>query len=526
MASEDRDDRDEPSRIMDVLADAFDIAGAKQQMREAECARDGHQWRTPHMPSLPEHEQAWLSANDHIYGRCKKVEYDAILTILFTLAVTTGGIPQATAHPSTAVLSSMPVGLSADAARAFAPDPVHQHAVPDPGYTVYTDDMGATATGAVPDDAVLGYVPPAKGEADGPDHATPGCEQPTPQGLRDHATFSDAELDRFGLPRLAALGGDVAHWQDVVRAATGRACATHVSYQDGKPIIAGNLPRQQANAPVALPAQPRRADWQANFAFQTTSLGSAWSGWADDAVNYTWNGYYVGMEGYAHIPVPGADPHVFVDLSTRHVATWLGVGGFFGGCGQDQPEMVQGGAESFYDIVNGTKYNLFVENTGNPRNCAAQIISGLGRAPLGGELLYMAQGCGYVQAECNYMFVQDQSMSASPNYWGGYTGGNVASMTSAECIVENYSAYAYLAHFGTVTFEYCRTVYTRFGVNAEAGIGNIPGGFYRVFADWDYSGDVGVPCVFVNNFTDANNWTFSIDRNNDDAGASCKGYAP
>src|SRR5690348_457060 len=108
MASEDRDDRDEPSRIMDVLADAFDIAGAKQQMREAECARDGHQWRTPHMPSLPEHEQAWLSANDHIYGRCKKVEYDAILMMLFTLAVTTGGIPQATAHPSAAVLSSMP----------------------------------------------------------------------------------------------------------------------------------------------------------------------------------------------------------------------------------------------------------------------------------------------------------------------------------------------------------------------------------------------------------------------------------
>jgi hypothetical protein len=65
--------------------------------------------------------------------------------------------------------------------------------------------------------------------------------------------------------------------------------------------------------------------------------------------------------------------------------------------------------------------------------------------------------------------------------------------------------------------EYCRTVYTRFGVNAEAGIGNIPGGFYRVFADWDYSGSTGVPCVFVNNFTNANNWTFSIDRNNDDA---------
>jgi hypothetical protein len=63
----------------------------------------------------------------------------------------------------------------------------------------------------------------------------------------------DAELDRFGLPHLAALGGDVAHWQDVVRAATGRACATHDSYEDGKPIIAGNLPWQQANAPAQPP---------------------------------------------------------------------------------------------------------------------------------------------------------------------------------------------------------------------------------------------------------------------------------
>ncbi len=69
------------------------------------------------------------------------------------------------------------------------------------------------------------------------------------------------------------------------------------------------------------------------------------------------------------------------------------------------------------------------------------------------------------------------------------------------------------------------TVYTRFGANAEAGIGNIPGGFYRVFADWDYSSNPAGPeaCGFVNNFTDANNWTFSINRSNDDAEAMCKG---
>lgn len=60
MVSEDRDDRDALSRIMDVLADGFDIAGAKRQMWEAECARDEHQWRTPHAPSPPEHEQARL----------------------------------------------------------------------------------------------------------------------------------------------------------------------------------------------------------------------------------------------------------------------------------------------------------------------------------------------------------------------------------------------------------------------------------------------------------------------------------
>lgn len=53
------------------------------------------------------------------------------------------------------------------------------------------------------------------------------------------------------------------------------------------------------------------------------------------------------------------------------------------------------------------------------------------------------------------------------------------------------------------------------GSNAEAGIGNIPGGFYRVFEEWDYSSNPAgaEACVFFNNFTDANNWTFSIDCN-------------
>jgi hypothetical protein len=156
----------------------------------------------------------------------------------------------------------------------------------------------------------------------------------------------DGKGGKDGTMMVASAGAGVRLFScvDAFEGATGRACATHVSYQDGKPIIAGNLPRQQANALVALPAQPRRADWQANFAFQTTSLGGAWSGWADDAVNYTWNGYYVGMEGYAHIPIPGPDPHVFVDLSWRHVATWLGVGGFFGSCGQDHRTGARRGA--------------------------------------------------------------------------------------------------------------------------------------------------------------------------------------
>jgi hypothetical protein len=378
-----------------------------------------------------------------------------------------------------------------------------RHPVEDAGVTVYINDSGNTATGAVPDDAVLGFVPPAKGYAEGPERQTPTCQQPTPQGLRDHASFTDTELDRFGLPRLAAMGGDVERWQMLVRGSQVRACATRTGYQDGAPIVVGNL----------APSFARHTAYQGAYDFQHTSGVGAWSGWADDAYNHAWNGYYVGMEGYAHIPYPGAAPGT-IDLSNKSLATWMGVGGFFGPCGGDQPEMVQGGALSDYTYLTGAYYHLFVENTGNPQNCAAQLISGLSRSPNSGDLMYMIQGCGYVAQSCNYMYVQDQSMAA-PNYWGGYTGGWAPSMTSAECVIEAYHPGDYLGYFGTVTFEYCRTTYTRFGVNTEAGIGNIAGGYYRVIQEWDPS--YGLDCVTVGNFTDGNNWTFSITRVNNSA---------
>lgn len=50
----------------------------------------------------------------------------------------------------------------------------------------------------------------------------------------DHATLSDAELGRYGLPQRLP-GESLSHWKDIVRQATHRDCDLKPVYLDGKP---------------------------------------------------------------------------------------------------------------------------------------------------------------------------------------------------------------------------------------------------------------------------------------------------
>jgi hypothetical protein len=197
-----------------------------------------------------------------------------ILFTLSALATLLIGL-SAAAMPPKAATPAQPAGsVGPIDPRTLVPDHTHTRSVPDGGYTFYTDTHGETATGAVPDDALMGFTPAATGKSVSPPHQLTPCEQPTPQGLRDHATFTDAELDRFGLPHLNQVGhGNLAEWQNIVRLANTRSCSWTDPYYDGHPVQAGNASRASrgANANATMPRHPAMPDWQPNFRFQEES---------------------------------------------------------------------------------------------------------------------------------------------------------------------------------------------------------------------------------------------------------------
>src|SRR5262249_22459400 len=100
------------------------------------------------------------------------------------------------------------------------------------GQTVYTNDRGETATGAVPLDAVRGFTPAPRGMSYGPDMPLRDCHQPPPQAKVDHATLSDAEWLRYGLRTHTDIP-DRAEWTTMVRALDHRSCAFKTIYRDG-----------------------------------------------------------------------------------------------------------------------------------------------------------------------------------------------------------------------------------------------------------------------------------------------------
>ncbi len=399
--------------------------------------------------------------------------------------------------------------------RTLQPDDTHTLAVPDGGYTFYIDTHGETVTGAVPDDALMGFTPAATGESTSPAHQLIPCEQPTPQGLRDHATFTDEELDRFGLPHLNQVGnGNLEEWQNIVRLATERSCSWTDSYHDGHVDTAANVGRGSTGVKATMPGHslaPRHnttSDYQSNFRWQGMTGVNSWGAWADDAVNFSFPGYYYASEGYTHAINPNGNPNNGLDVRARAAAVWLGIGGFQNNQCTGAPSLVQTGEESTWSVPAPDHTFGFIDNTGSTQNCGVRNVLPY---VVKGDLMYMNTGCEYASAPCTHVFVQDQTQP-SPNYYGGYMDGPAPNTQSAECAVENPIPDWILPWFGTLDFQFCRVSFSEFGLNyGETGMGNvIPNGHYSVFEQQDKYTHYN--CYVVTNFTDANNWTFNIVR--------------
>jgi len=278
---------------------------------------------------------------------------------------------------------------------------------------------------------------------------------------------------------------------------------------------AANVGRGSMGAKAAMPGHttaPRHntaPGWQPNFRWQGQTGPYSWGAWADDAVNFSFPGYYYASEGYVHAPQVGQNPNNAFDFREMSVAAWLGIGGVSGGiCGSGAHEPVQDGAESSWSLGNSLVVFGFIDNTGSAQNCGVREVVPWVNP---GDLMYMNTGCEYASAPCTHVFVQDQTLGGSA-YFGGYMDGPTPNTQSAECSVENPINGWVLPWFGTIDFQYCRVSFSEFGVNyGETGIGNvIPNGHYSVFTETDRN--TFWDCYAVNNFTDANNWSFNVVR--------------
>jgi hypothetical protein len=179
--------------------------------------------------------------------------------------------------------------------------------------------------------------------------------------------------------------------------------------------------------------------------------------------------------------------------------------------------MVQDGVISGWSLAAGDDQYLFIDNTGSTQNCYTRVaLYDVGV----GDLVYMNTGCAWPTALCTYVFVQDQTMTASPNYFGGYMDGPSPDGKTAECVIENSQNLDILTWFNPITFEYCRVSTSENGTNyGESGIGNVPNGHYTVLQEDDSQTSWG--CYTVANFTDANNWTFSVTRDTSPNSQNC-----
>jgi hypothetical protein len=270
------------------------------------------------------------------------------------------------------------------------------------------------------------------------------CEQAPAQSVKDRATYTPAELARYGLPpRLPGEG--FARWARIVRTAGRRVC----DYYRGAPgqKFAADVTRR-ATAPSA----------PLIFASQKSDI---WAGYAatDDLPSQ----YYSEADMDYYIPQITGNPTS--DFNTAVMASWIGLGGAYG------DTLVQTGTDA--TETHGpsgwvTTYRAWWVNTsaGAPHYWTVPVSYG--------QHMYVSVWTDSTKGGCMYL----QRISDGKN-----TGVNCelpnSTGSSAEAIVEwNRAMGPNFANFGQQTFYGVGITDTYNGVKTYYAMNNIPRGSY------------------------------------------------
>lgn len=255
------------------------------------------------------------------------------------------------------------------------------------------------------------------------------CEQAPPQSAKDRATYSAAELARYGLPPRTP-GEPFAKWATIVRTAGQRVC----DYTIGAP-----LPRV---APLSAQLESSII-WAGNVADESTS-----------------GQHYTEADMDYQVPCIGGTPP---DNDPAGMATWIGLGGNT----LQSPSLVQVGV-SAYQSHTFQIYQAFVENTGGTDTAPHNIF------PLScADHVYVKVWGG----NCMYLQRLSDGKNTGNQCYGPNNDGQ-----SAEAIAERSKSEQYFANFGTVTFH---------GVGitdngSYLGMDGLPHDYYQVYncAHW------------------------------------------
>lgn len=394
------------------------------------------------------------------------------------------------------------------------------------GITIYVNDDYETATGAVPVDAARGFTPAKIGSSYGPQLPDLGCSDNIPdQAVRDHATFTDAELAQYGLPTEAQLGLPHDEWVGAVRAANHRICGGRVTYSDGHPMHASTLERQQASN---ADARNMALDTCLNFCgpeadLTTTPPGTNCPGTTvflcvDRHVNYStgevaWMGFgtdraicqsgscppLTEVTSYWHVPTA-----YYKGFNLDDSLTWVGLGGVHyngattGHCANNQtpgsPSLVQIGTRSYHEGGNPAPpiYELWAEN------CSSNIGGMITFGNIGvGDLVQASVG-STSSATPSALFFEDytagliMSLPNGPGSGWGVTSWPAPDQNTAECVGEEPAhpnpPWAGMTDWGdTLHFEFCRA-WTSYSASTIKGLGSMPGDTLLNFRNYVVNG--------------------------------------
>jgi hypothetical protein len=221
------------------------------------------------------------------------------------------------------------------------------------------------------------------------------CEQAPPQSAKDRATFSTAELARYGLPPRTP-GEPFEKWAKIVRNAGERVC----DYTIGASSTISPLSASPSQSTI----------WAGNVADESVT-----------GQNYT----EADMDFY--VPCISGIPPKNDDAG---MATWIGLGG------HATKNMIQVGVRAA-ETSGINIYQVFVENTGGTDN-GQHIMFGLSC----GQHVYVKVWNG----NCMYLQWLGNGENTGNQCYGPNNDGQ-----SAEAIAERSSIDPYFANFGTVT---------------------------------------------------------------------------